>query len=400
MRLLHVSSSYPLLPGGHDVAPFMEEMLAALADSGHEVTVLVPRVDGLVEGQREGVEVVAAGYAPRKLQVWGRGRSLTSTHKLRLSALAVAPFALTSMAIALRRTIAKIRPDLVHLHWVIPQGLLIGVVPKTIPIVVSAHGADARFVQGPLGPLANKALRRADSVVAASSEILDLMASVEASTRGKAVVIPHGASSDVFAPADKKQARSELGIDADIPVVVAVGRLVKKKGFGPLIEAMSTLDDAHLYIVGDGPQRPELESLAASSANENVHLVGLTARATVAKWLAASDVVALPSVPQRGDVDSGPVVLMEAFASGRPVVATPVGMAPDVIKNDVNGYILEHGRPPDIAQAIQMAIEKTDTLGSGARRTFEAVGDWNRVARELQALYESVVTSSKNSSND
>jgi glycosyltransferase involved in cell wall biosynthesis len=391
MRLLHVSSSYPLLPGGHDVAPFMEEMLATLADSGHQVTVLVPRVDGLVEGQREGVEVVAAGYAPRKLQVWGRGRSLTSTHKLRLSALAVAPFALTSMAIALRRTIAKTRPDLVHLHWVIPQGLLIGVIPKAIPIVVSAHGADARFVQGPLGPFANKALKRADSVIAASSEILDLMASVESSTRGKAVVIPHGARSDVFAPADKKQARSELGIDADIPVVVAVGRLVKKKGFAPLIEAMSTLDDAHLFIVGEGPERAMLDHVIARSTVGRVQLVGVQSRELVARWLTAADVVAIPSVEVSGDVDSGPVVLMEAMAAGRPVVASRIGMAPDVVDPGVNGYLLDSLSPSEIGAKLTRAINDSDRLGRGAERTFHQIGDWSRVAQALDDVYSTVI---------
>ena len=75
MRILHVASSYPL-DEGDATAPFMEEIASAQVRRGHDVAVLVPAVPGLVTGRRLGVDVSAARYAPRPLQVFGFGRSL------------------------------------------------------------------------------------------------------------------------------------------------------------------------------------------------------------------------------------------------------------------------------------------------------------------------------------
>ena len=393
MRILHAASSYPLNQED-SAAPFMEEMLSALGARGIDVTVVVPRMKGLVEGNRSGVDVVGAPYAPRKLQVWGYGRSLDAQNRLRPMALAVAPSALASMGLTLRQLIRRNRPEIVHLHWVLPQGLLTAAVPDDIPVVVSAHGADARFVRGRLGPLARRILQRADAVVAASSQILDLLAEVEPSIRAKSRVIPHGAASDVFNPMSKGDARASLGIDPKTRLVLAVGRLVSKKGFAHLIRSMGFLSDldALLCIVGDGPERTILQRAVQEDQHDKVQLVGAQPRELVAKWMAASDVVVVPSVSDGHDVDSGPVVLMEALAMGRPVVASRVGMAPDLIEDDVNGYLLSSTSPESIASAVRDAILDTTRLGVGARKTFDSVGDWDRVARQLQTLYESVLS--------
>jgi len=393
MRVLHAASSYPL-DRESSTAPFMGETLSALATRGINVTAVVPRIRGLVEGHRSGVDVVGAPYAPRKLQVWGYGRSLDARNRLRPSALAVAPSALSSMGLTLRQQIRRNRPDVVHLHWVLPQGLLTAAVPKDIPVVVSAHGADARFARGGLGPLARRILQRADAVVAASSQILDLLEEVEPSIKEKSQVIPHGAASDVFNPMSKGDARVSLGIDQQTRLVLAVGRLVSKKGFAHLIRSMGFLSDldALLYIVGDGPERTILQRAVQQEQHDKAQLVGAQPRELVAKWMAASDVVVVPGVSDGHDVDSGPVVLMEALAMGRPVVASHVGMAPDLIEDDVNGYLLSSTSPESIASAVRDAILDTTRLGEGARKTFLAVGGWDRVARQLETLYVSLLT--------
>jgi len=390
-----VASSYPFNEDD-TTAPFMEEMLRALVERGIEVTIVLPRTHELMEGDRFGVTVIGVPYAPRKFQGWGYGRSLDARNRLRPSALAVAPSALASMGLTLRQQIRRNRPDVVHLHWVLPQGLLTAAVPDEIPVVVSAHGADARFARGGLGPLARRILQRADAVVAASSQILDLLAEVEPSIKDKSHVIPHGANADVFAPMSKHEARKAVGVDPQTRLVLAVGRLVRKKGLVPLIEAMGLLADtnAHLYIVGEGPERRVLETLILET-DARVKLVGAQPRKTVAAWMAASDVVVIPGIADRDDVDSGPVVLMEALAMGRPIVASHVGMAPDVIEENVNGYLISSTSPDSIAMAVRRAIKKTEQLGLGALKTFESVGDWHRVAEELEGVYRSVVPASR-----
>lgn len=392
MRLLHVASSYPLYPGD-GTAPFMEEMVGALAGNGHEVTIIVPRVQGLEEGPRSGVRVTGAPYAPRRLQVWGHGRSLDARNRLRFSAAALTPLALGSMALALRSEIRRQTPDVVHLHWVLPQGVIALALPGHIPIVISAHGADARFARGRLAPVTRRILERADALVAASSGILDFLAAIHPEARIKSRVIPHGANDELIAGRLKTQARQQLGIDPSTRVLLGIGRLVPEKGFHHLIRSLEHVaqPNVHLFIVGDGPLRRHLEEEISSIGNSRVHLVGRKGREDVASWLAAADVVAVPSVNEGGGLDTGPLVLMEALAAGRPIVATPIGMAPEVLNDGVNGYLVESTQPASLGSALSRALQECERLGEGARRTFEQIGGWSRVAADLEDVYTSVM---------
>lgn len=393
MKVLHVSSSYPLT-SGDGTAPFMEEMLSALNDAGHEVRVVVPRISGLAEGWRNGVEVIGARYAPKPFQVWGYGRSVKAQGAVRAGAAVLTPLALSSMALSLRAQIRQNRPDLVHLHWILPQGALTSVVPHEVPIVVSVHGADARLVDGPLGPLARHVANRADALVAASSTVLERLQAAVPSAHRKSHIILHGASSSVFGTIDRVQARADLNLEPDVPVIVGVGRLVRKKGFGWLVQSATALEavGAHIYLVGEGPDRARLEGLVKAGAESNIHLLGAKSRVEVGRWMAAADVVVIPGDPATGDMDSGPVVLMEALAAGRPVVATRIGMVPDLIRDGVNGYMIDQARPDRIAAAVQLALENRDALEPSARRTFDEVGDWSRVAQELSNVYETAAS--------
>ena len=390
MRILHAASSYPLTPRD-TTAPFMEEMLGALAQAGNEVTIVVPRVSGLVDGVREGVRVIGAPYAPGALQNWGHGRSLDAAGTLRLSALAVTPLALGSMTRVVRREVSRKDPDVVHLHWVLPQGAIALALPDKVPVVVSVHGADAKFVDGRLRALTERILKRADALVAASAKILDFITAIHPVSKERSRVIHHGADSSLFAQVDRSEARMELGIGADHQVVVGLGRLVEKKGFDHLIRSLEYLPDqsADIFIIGTGPEGSDLERLAAS--DRRVHFPGIATRREAARWLAAADVVAIPSVEAHRDLDSGPVVLMEALASGRPVVSSLVGMAPEMIEDDVNGYLVDPRDPRAFGLALDKAIRHSTRLGQGARSTFERIGDWSRVADELDDVYSMAI---------
>lgn len=376
----------------------MEEMLQGLAARGHEVTLILPRVHGLQEGNRAGVRIVGAPYAPRPLQVWGYGRSLNVRNRLRWSAAALTPVAMGSMALTLRSAIARHHPEVIHLHWVLPQGILAFALPSDLPVVVSVHGADAKYMGGPLKGVARKVLQRADALIAASPLLLELVAEVWPGARRKSHVIPHGANRVLFRQRDAGEARKELKLGGGQRVILAVGRLVGKKGFSQLIQSMRELDspDAHLYIIGEGPERAQLQSTMPKELVEQVHLLGAQPRSVVARWMAAADVVVVPSVPDGLDIDSGPVVLVEALASGRPVVSTPVGMAPALIQDGVNGYMVAGSAPAALAEAISKSLTETERLGQGALRSFESLGDWGRVAAQLEDVYVRVLDTASN----
>jgi len=391
MRVLHVSSSFPLNEGD-TTAPFMEEITRALAGRGHQVRVVVPHVRALVTGQRRGVELTSYRYAPRPLQTWGYGRSLRAGGAIRPSALAAAPLAILAMLAKTRREIGDWKPGILHLHWLLPQGIVGLVAPPYLPVVVSLHGADVGAASSStlLGLVAKAALHRADHLVAASGEMIERVAVLDPSVRDRSSIIPHGANGALFRPGDRKEARRHLNVDSQGPILLAVGRLVPKKGFEYLIRSLSLLNEstAHLYIAGEGSLRQVLTTIAESQCPGRVTFLGNVERSRLADWYAASDLVMVPSVRTARDIDSGPVVLTEAMASGRGVISTPVGMAPDIVKNGYNGFLVPEANPEALATAIHEAIAHVETLGTNARQTFERVGDWSRVASQLQRVYE------------
>lgn len=375
----------------------MQEMLSALARRGCQVTALVPRVKGLDEGMRAGVEVVGFAYAPRRLQTWGHGRSVSGSGAVRTSALFSTPVALSSMAMAARRLIRERSPEVVHLHWVLPQGVLAFATPSSTPVVISAHGADARYLDGPTRPLVKRILRHADALVAASPQVLERIQSVFPGVSDRSSVIPHGADVSLFSSLDRAQARAKLGIPSTTNLVVGVGRFVKKKGFQHLVRAADHMDspDLAVVLVGDGPMRDDLVRASEQLKNRVVRFTGQLPRAEVAAWLAASDVVALPGVDDDGDTDTGPVVLMEAMAAGRPVVSGCVGMAPDVVVHGQMGLVLQDVSPVGLARALTRALEESEHWGTAAKARFREIGGWDRVARSLAVVYERAIESKK-----
>jgi glycosyltransferase involved in cell wall biosynthesis len=371
----------------------MEEMGTALVDRGHAIRMVVPHLPGLATGVRAGIEVVSFRYAPSRWETWGHGRSLGGDGRIRTGSLAVTPLAMAAMLATVRRGISRWKPDLVHLHWLLPQGALGPALGGHVPVVVSLHGADVAMAakSAPLRRIAAAALRRADQLVAASQEMFDSVARLEPDIQGRATVIPHGANADLFGVMDRAVARRTLRAGAGGPLLLAVGRLVAKKGFEDLIRAMALLEvpDVQLFIAGDGPLRPHLESLAGPGSG--ITFLGQLERRRLATWFAAADLVVIPSRRDPNDLDSGPVVLTEALASGRGVITTPVGMAPDLMRDGENGYLVPEADPSALAAAIARALPEADQLGAGAREAFEASGDWSRVAVALEAVYEAAI---------
>lgn len=174
--------------------------------------------------------------------------------------------------------------------------------------------------------------------------------------------------------------------------LVAIGRLAEQKGFPLLIEAMALatphLPGLHLTLVGDGPFRPLLE--------QQITRAGLTGQITLAGWqdeagvrdaLAAAQALILPSF-----AEGLPMVVMEAFAAGRPAIATAIAGVPELVTPDT-GWLVPAGDPMALAQAIQQLAEtphdRLTKMGRAARKRVLARHDVNREAEKLAALFAS-----------
>jgi len=188
---------------------------------------------------------------------------------------------------------------------------------------------------------------------------------------------------------------------ADPPLVLAVGRLVEKKGFPVLIRACALLRDrGHRFrcaIVGKGPLEHELRSLTtAVGLGDRVELKGpLPQEELLGLYPQAAVVVAPCVVGSDGNRDGMPTVLVEAMALGIPVVATNVTGIPELVENGRTGTLATPGDPVALAAAIERVFDQRDSaleLARAARERIERGFDLRRNVRELRAVFEDALT--------
>ena len=194
-----------------------------------------------------------------------------------------------------------------------------------------------------------------------------------------------------FAPREDQDAvRRHLGVPEGRLFVLALGRLVEKKGFADLIDAAALTPGVHVVLAGAGDLEGELRA-QARARGAAVSFAGAIDREAVAAALGAADVVVVPSVRDRaGNVDGLPNVLLEALGAGCAVVATRVAGIPDVIRDGENGLLVPERDPAALASALTRLHHEPQTrrqLGAAARRTVEETFTWGAAVSAFSKAY-------------
>ncbi len=402
MRVLMMASSFPKY-AGEMTAPFIEEIAVAVAARGHEVHLVVPEHPELRrEPIERGVHIHRYAYAPHpRLRVWGYAAALQNDVQMRFAALAVAPLALAAGWSCLRRLTAELRFDLIHAHWAIPNGVPAWLVAlqRRLPLVVSTHGSDISVAErsAPVALLTRLVLRYAQAVTAPSSDLTTRAAAIGGPPQ-RLHVLPYCVHPDEFYPdpAAGARFRADHGIDPATPVLFSIGRMVEKKGFIYLIQALPRLLEQYpavrLLLAGYGPGRAELEAAAAAlGVGHAVIFPGAVHRDQINAAFNAADIFVLPSVRDRsGNVDGLPNTLLEAMGAGRPLVASRIAGVPGVISDGQHGLLVPPASPAGLSQALLRLLADpalAAALGRAARQRVEAELTWERYAARLEQLY-------------
>jgi glycosyltransferase involved in cell wall biosynthesis len=322
----------------------------------------------------------------------------------------VARFALSApgAALAWGRAFRSFRPDVLHVQCFGPNGayaLGLRTLTRT-PLVVSSHGetfADDHAVfehSRLLRAALERSIGVAGAVTGCSRVVADDLVRFGAPD---AVVVPNGvdlAGHDVawhdvaghdlaeHRPEDDAAAGEPARSPVREPVVVAVGRIEHVKGFDLLVDAFASSalrDRARLVVVGDGSEAAALRRRVASAGlTDRVELPGRLDPAEVAARLAGADVVVVPS-----RADAAPLVVLEAWRSGRPLVATVRGGPPEIVTDGVDGVLVD----PQDTQALAAAVlgllddpERAERIGAAGRRRVEDF-TWERVVDRYEDLY-------------
>jgi teichuronic acid biosynthesis glycosyltransferase TuaC len=293
---------------------------------------------------------------------------------------------------ALQSEVEDARPDVVLAYWLYPDayGALAVTRRLKIPLVAGARGSDLR-TRDPLSRfMTRKVVRQADRLLVVSRDLKRIAIVRDGASADRVSVVPNGCDSSIFRLRDRFAARNELGIPSEASLVLYVGRLVAEKGLRELLEAMAILrrsgETLRLAIVGDGPMRAEIEQRAHATESGCIAVLGAMEPLAVSSWMAAADVVVLPSYSE-----GHPNVLVEALACGRPFVATPVGGIVEIA--DESCSILVPARDPaTLARGILEAVNRTWDEADLAKRYSRS---WEEVARQTLAACVEAVESSR-----
>jgi glycosyltransferase involved in cell wall biosynthesis len=357
LHVLHVS-----VPTTGGVATVATSYVRDQVERGWNVTVACPSRGDL-------------GYAAREagatVRWWRAGRTAGG---------------LLGEVLRLRRIVAETRPDVVHLHS--DRAGLVGrlVLRDRIPTVFQPHAWSF------LSPRAQSASLRWERYAARWTTELVCVSTTERQlgeslgVLAPTTVLPNGVDLTHYRPAgprDRVAARKALGLD-DVPTLVCIGALTVQKGQQDLLadwgEIRRRVPEAQLVLVGDGPDRRPLERL--SEGVGGVLFAG--ARTDIPTWLAASDVVVVPS-----RWEGMALVPLEAMASARSVVATDVNGAVDSVPRDSGAIV-----PLDDAAALVDAVVRrlrdpqlAEEEGWRGRSHVETEHDITSSARELARVY-------------
>ena len=347
-NLIVLASTFPARAG--DGTPAFVQDLAEQEAKSFIVTVLTPMVPGAAARETVGhIQVVRYRYFLKAFEDLADGAILDNLKAKKSRLLQVGPMFI-GLGAALRRLVRELEPAAIHAHWVIPQGLVAAVVAPRVPLMVTTHGGDIYALnQKPLLALKKRVFAHAKHITTVNSQMAESLRGFGLPAE-KISVLPMGV--------DTQYVRKVRESVAKVPgQVLAVGRLVEKKGFTYLFEAMRLLPSSvrlQLKVIGDGPIRAELEAAAAGLP---VEFLGQCGREQVLATIAASEIMVIPSVTAAsGDQEGLPVTLLEGAAGAIAVIASNLPGINEVVIDGKTGILTEQRDSVAIATALEVLL--------------------------------------------
>lgn len=369
---MHIAVFCPSFGAVGGIEQISTQLISEFQRADHAVTVLARRAPSSSD---------AAGGAPVLRfdlhQLPRRARHIA--RHLRFAA------GLKPAVIEMQQTIRERRIDVVLTLAISTYAPYMTALAQATPVVVSLQGgeADAQFTSRPR--FLRKALVAASHVIACATTLATQARDLAPVAHARVSVIPNGVDPSRFADTPPfTHAR---------PYILAVGRLVRQKGFDILLEAFASVrvpTPIDLLIAGDGPERTALEALRARLAlQDRVHLLGVQSQDRLAALYRGASIVSCPS-----RWEGLPLVCLEGMASGRPVVATSVDGIPDAVRHDDTGILV----PPERADVLGAVLTKLlldplarQRLGANAHRAARDFFAWPAIANRYLAILSAAI---------
>ncbi len=287
--------------------------------------------------------------------------------------------------------------DLVHSHywlsgsvgmrfasqWKVPHAVMfhtLGAVKNRFPV----GDAESALRLEAERELADKSRLIISATETEKSELIRLYQAPEERIK----IVPCGVNSNLFRPLDRIEARTALGL-GEGKIILFVGRIEALKGIDNLVRAMGLLKvpgDVRLLVIGgDGHSRTEIERLKdltiETGSSRSIEFIGTVEQTKLPLYYSAADVSVVASY-----YESFCLVILESLACGTPVVSSPVGVAPEVIRQGENGFLTADNTPESLAAGLDAVLGARELNKNTVRQTAERF-DWESIARQVESQY-------------
>lgn len=392
MKILVTTSTFPRWRNDTDPG-FVYELSKRFIDNDTCVHVLAPHTKGAAENEElDGLIIHRYRYFIERFETLAYGGGILD--KLRATPLnyALIPFFVLGMVIAVWRLQKRERFDVIHAHWLIPQGFACAVAllfaPGNARLVTTSHGGDLFGLRGKI-PVRIKrwVLAKSAKVTVVSHYMKDFLIE-NVCKEARPEVMSMGVDlSNRFVIQEKVERQDNS--------VIFVGRLVEKKGVTYLLEAFAEVRekvaDCRLTIVGGGPLQGALEQQCERlRIDDAVTFVGSVTQEQLPALYCAAKIAVVPSVvAESGDQEGLGLVTVEALACGCAVVASDLPAIRDVVTHGKNGILAEPKNVSALADALNTLLLDPNELRryqAAARPSVVDRFDWMAIANEYRNL--------------
>ena len=384
-RVLVLTSTFPRWQRDR-LPPFVFELSKRLARK-FDVLVLAPHAPGAkYKEDMDGIRVIRFRYfVPRWQSLAYNGGILENLRERKWRYIFI-PFFFLSQIAALFSILRKERIDVIHAHWLVPQGLvaLTSRLMSSKPVIVcTCHGGDLFGLRGKIMSRVNGyVIRNVDRVTVVSSAMRDYAA--ELAQRNDIDVISMGVDvANVFTP--------DHTIERNPEELLFVGRLAEIKGLRFLVLAMGNIlqefPGATLKIIGSGPEEQMLRELAVETGvSASINFMGAIENEKLPEFYRRAAIFVMPSVREGFGL-----VLVEALACECPIVTTDLSALQDVIIDGVTGLVSRQQDSHDLAKKIISLLGSSDArkrLGTAGRQHVLKHFDWRNVTDRYMAIID------------
>ena len=387
-RVAVVTSTYARSQDDHQV-PWMREMARRTVDQLDSLKIYAPSFRGLGKHDIDGVEVRRFRYAPKVSETLTHDSGAPSKSRSLGYKLLVLPYLLMGM-LSILFWCVRDRTKVLHIHWPFPHGLW-ALLPKWllgVRVVAMCHGAELALARN--SKVIRWALKfflsQADEICVNSSHTA---AEVKRLCGFASKVVPYGATvSDSEASGEESS--------NEVPSLLFCGRLIQRKGIDVLLRALPAVlakQQVKLVITGEGDRKAEWEALSKELGLESsVRFAGFVSNEELGELYRDCTAYVHPAIyDDKGDTEGLGVVLIEALANRKPVIASKVGGIVDVIIDGETGLLVPEKDEAALANAILRVLNDSDLahqLGENGRLHAARVFDWNRCAALTVRIYQ------------